>query len=378
MEENVKVSVIMPIYNTEKYLVQSLESVINQTLKEIEIVCVNDGSTDSSLEILSKYQEQEKRIKIINKKNTGYGDSMNEGIREAKGEYVGIVEPDDFVEITMFEKLYNVAKRKNINIVKSNYIEFDETSEKFIQICPEAKFYNKKLSKNDSRIFKAVMNTWTGIYKKSFLIENQIWHNTSPGASFQDTGFWFQTVALANSVWFVNKAFYHHRMDNPNSSINNTKKVYCVCDEFKFIENKLKEKNVFNELQQIFLLEKFNCYIYSFFRIAQESRKKFLQDIEKEFENVNIDFAKEYFAENKLKEFKKFIENPNGFFEEYKSKTYQNYLDKTLALEGKNKLSRIITRIKRYGLKNNLIMIVKRRKNVNKNTRDSVSKRKCM
>ena len=357
VEENIKVSVIMPIYNTEKYLVQSLESVINQTLKEIEIVCVNDGSTDGSLEILSKYQEKDKRIKIINKQNTGYGDSMNRGIVEAKGEYIGIVEPDDFVQLDMFERLYIVAKRKNVDIVKSNYIEFDATSEKFVQICPEVKFYNKKLNKNDSRIFKAVMNTWTGIYKKSFLIENQILHNTSPGASFQDTGFWFQTMALANSVWFVNKAFYHHRMDNPNSSINSTKKVYCVCDEFKFIENKLKEKNVFSELQQIFLLEKFNCYIYSFFRIAQESRQKFLQDITKEFENASVDFAKEYFAENKFKEFKKFIESPNGFFEEYKSKTYQNYLDKTLALEGENKISRLITRIKRYGIKNNLIMI---------------------
>lgn len=362
MGKNVKVSVIMPIYNTEKYLVQCLESVINQTLKEIEIVCVNDGSTDGSLEILSKYQKKDKRIKIINKQNTGYGDSMNEGIREANGEYIGIVEPDDFVQHDMFEKLYKVAKRKNVDIVKSNYIEFDETSEKFVQICPEVKLYNKRLNKTDSRIFKAVMNTWTGIYKKSFLIENQILHNTSPGASFQDTGFWFQTMAMANSVWFVNKAFYHHRMDNPNSSINNTKKVYCVCDEFKFIENKLKDKNVFSELQQIFLLEKFNCYIYSFFRIAQESRQKFLQETKKEFANVNTELAKEYFAKNKFKEFKKFIENQKGFYEEYKSKTYQNYLDKTLALEGKNKLSRLITRIKRYGIKNSITMLIKNKK----------------
>ena len=362
MGKNVKVSVIMPIYNTEKYLVQCLESVINQTLKEIEIVCVNDGSTDGSLEILSKYQKKDKRIKIINKQNTGYGDSMNEGIREANGEYIGIVEPDDFVQHDMFEKLYKVAKRKNVDIVKSNYIEFDETSEKFVQICPEVKLYNKRLNKTDSRIFKAVMNTWTGIYKKSFLIENQILHNTSPGASFQDTGFWFQTMAMANSVWFVNKAFYHHRMDNPNSSINNTKKVYCVCDEFKFIENKLKAKGLFNDLEQEFLLEKFNHYIYSFFRISKDKKLEFSKFISNDFKNVNQETAKKYFSEIEYQRYLEFAKSPEEFCNKYKDQDYVQYIEEIIKPAGRNKLERFISKLKKYGIKNSITMLVKNKK----------------
>lgn len=96
-----KVSVIMPVYNVGEYLEECLKSVINQTLKEIEIICVNDGSTDGSLQILNKFVELDKRIRIINKENTGYGHSVNCGIDEAQGEYIGVVETDDYIDASM-------------------------------------------------------------------------------------------------------------------------------------------------------------------------------------------------------------------------------------------------------------------------------------
>ena len=100
-----KVSILIPCYNVEKYIRQCLDSVVNQTLKDIEIICINDGSTDSTLDILRKYENRDNRIKVISKHNSGYGASMNIGLETAKGEYVGIVESDDFVEPNMFEKL---------------------------------------------------------------------------------------------------------------------------------------------------------------------------------------------------------------------------------------------------------------------------------
>ena len=116
-----KVSVVVPCYNVEKYLPQCMDSIINQTLKDIEIICVNDGSTDSTLRILQKYAEKDKRIKIIDKANSGYGASMNKGFSEANGEYLGIVESDDWVEPDMFENLYNLAKSNDVDVVKSNF-----------------------------------------------------------------------------------------------------------------------------------------------------------------------------------------------------------------------------------------------------------------
>jgi glycosyltransferase involved in cell wall biosynthesis len=104
-----KVSIIVPIYNVEKYLRECLDSIVKQTLKDIEIVCVNDGSTDSSLDIIKEYAEKDERVKYIDKPNSGYGISMNQGLDKAQGEYIGIVESDDFIKPEMFEELYNLA-----------------------------------------------------------------------------------------------------------------------------------------------------------------------------------------------------------------------------------------------------------------------------
>lgn len=120
MDSKVCVSVLVPIYNVEKYLSQCLDSLCAQTLKNIEFICINDGSTDNSGNILEKYAKNDSRFKIITKPNSGYGDSMNVGLEAATGEYIGIVESDDFAEPNMFEKLYKAAKNNNLDIVKSN------------------------------------------------------------------------------------------------------------------------------------------------------------------------------------------------------------------------------------------------------------------
>ena len=121
MENNIKVSVVIPIYNVEKYLRQCLDSVVNQTLKEIEIICVNDGSTDSSPAIINEYAAKDPRIVVIDKANSGYGHSMNCGFDLARGEYIGIVESDDYADPDMFEKLYECAAADGLDVVKSGF-----------------------------------------------------------------------------------------------------------------------------------------------------------------------------------------------------------------------------------------------------------------
>jgi glycosyltransferase involved in cell wall biosynthesis len=111
-----KISVVVPVYNVEKYLKECIDSIINQTLEDIEIICVNDGSTDSSLEILNDYAKKDSRIIVINKSNSGYGHTMNMGLNAATGEYVGIIESDDFADKNMFEDLYKLAKEYDADI----------------------------------------------------------------------------------------------------------------------------------------------------------------------------------------------------------------------------------------------------------------------
>ena len=128
---DVKVSVIVPVYNVEKYLRECLESLVNQTLKEIEIICINDGSDDSSLEVLNEYASKDSRFKIISQQNQGQGIARNKGIDIANGEYLQFVDPDDWVETNMLEKLYNFANKNNSNVVRFNYSNYNDYSGKF-------------------------------------------------------------------------------------------------------------------------------------------------------------------------------------------------------------------------------------------------------
>ena len=123
---DIKVSVIVPVYNVENYLKQAISSVINQTLKEIEIICVNDGSTDSSKAILDEYQKSDDRIIVVNKSNKGYGAACNTGLKLARGKYVAILEPDDFIDAEMYENLYSLAQSCDADMVKSAFYEFSD------------------------------------------------------------------------------------------------------------------------------------------------------------------------------------------------------------------------------------------------------------
>ena len=117
-----KVSVIVPVYNVEKYLKQCLDSILAQTLNDIEIICVDDGSTDSSGSILDQYEARENQVKVIHKENAGYGAAMNAGLDAASGEYIGIVESDDCIREDMYQTLYDAAIKDDLDVVKSDVV----------------------------------------------------------------------------------------------------------------------------------------------------------------------------------------------------------------------------------------------------------------
>ena len=123
-----KVSIIVPAYNVEPYLVECMESITNQTLSDIEIICINDGSTDGTLNILKEYAARDERIILVDKENGGYGIGMNIGMSKATGEYIGIVEPDDFVPVNMFGDLYKIAKENDLDFVKADFYRFERAS----------------------------------------------------------------------------------------------------------------------------------------------------------------------------------------------------------------------------------------------------------
>ena len=342
--EPVKVSIVMPVCNVEQYLRECLDSCVNQTLKEIEIICVNDGSTDSCLDILKEYAAKDDRVKVIDKDNAGYGHTMNIGMDMARGEYIGIVESDDFVELNMYEELYKVAKENELDLVKADFNRFKVIngyySREYFSISKDPSLYNKIIDLTDCiDAYKIVMNTWSGIYKRDYLIANNIRHNETPGASYQDNGFWFQTFAYAKRGYFVDKPYYMNRRDNPNSSVYSKSKVFCMCDEYRYIRQIIDKDYEHNQhLIPIYHLRKFHNYKFNYTRVAPEYKLDFLKVFHDEFKQAseNGELDKSLFTEKEWKDLQDIIRDD---YVEFNSKFYWEKLmwnrEKVLELQNK-------------------------------------------
>ena len=315
-----KVSVIMPVFNVIKYLEKSLDSVLNQTLEDIEIICGDGGSTDGSLELLREYENKNSRLFVISKVGSGYGQSMNDCVKASTGEYIGIVETDDFIDPSMYESLYQAAKRYDADIVKSDFYCFIDDKKGSpvnwkIKSAVSNNFYNRVFApRNELRSFRCCLNTWCGIYRREFLLENQIWHNETPGGSYQDNGFWFQSFSLAERVVFIPKAFYHYRQDNENASVKNSGKIFCICDEYNFIEEKMKaHENIFAQVYGAFLVAKIGAYTHTLQRISPEYREVFLNQMKKDFEKIDfLDLKISKLFSGREKKFLQALKNENN------------------------------------------------------------------
>ena len=175
-----KISIIVPIYNAEKYLEQCLQSIKNQTLKDIEVICVDDGSTDSSPQIMDRFQNEDQRFKVIHKSNGGNGHSMNTGLAAATGEYIGCVEADDYIENNMFEKLYMYTNNGTVDIVKSNFWNCYENEDGSIKkVVNEERSNMPEIAtpftiKEYPQILWGHPSIWSGIYKRSLIEDNGI------------------------------------------------------------------------------------------------------------------------------------------------------------------------------------------------------------
>lgn len=288
-----KVSIIVPTFNVEPYLVECMESITNQTLEDIEIICINDGSTDGSLAILKSYAEKDSRIILVDKENGGYGIGMNIGLSKASGEYIGIVEPDDFVPVNMFGNLYDIAKKNNLDFVKADFYRFERAANgdmflTYNHLDRTNTYYNQVFNPSQTpEAIRFIMNTWSGIYKREFLEKFNIRHNETPGASFQDNGFWFQTFAFAERAMIVDKPYYMNRRDNPNSSVKNMQKIYCINVEYDHIRDVLMEyPETWERFKTYYTLKRFHNSVATLRRISNEFKKDYVDRFSKEMKRA--------------------------------------------------------------------------------------------
>lgn len=253
-----KISVIVPVYNVERYLRKCLDSLIKQTLDDMEIICVNDGSTDKSLDIINEFAQKDKRIVVVNKKNAGLGAAYNSGIEIAKGEYIGFVEPDDYTSPNMYEELYNCTKTKP-DIVRSDWF-----LDKGGKISKENKlgYFEEGIYKNkDLPLFDGNIGHWASIFNNyNFIKKYNIRYTPSPGAAFQDIGFMLKAYVLAKDIYVRPYQYYYYRI-HPAQSITDSahKSLKFVADEYTNVLNYFNENKQARDSIDLKLL---NHYTY--------------------------------------------------------------------------------------------------------------------
>ncbi len=249
-----KLSIIMPFHNVEKYISKCLSSLMYQTLDDIEIICINDASTDASKEIVQNYMNNDKRIILLNvDKMSGQSYARNLGLEIASGEYIGFVDSDDWVEIEMFEKMYNRAKSSDSDITMCCAQLYDDREQKFYtddyySLKPLEKFAGNTFTPEETKdeILNINVVLWNKIYKREFLKNSAVTFQN--GYIYEDLPFFFETYLKAKKINILWEAPYYYRQNRIFSTMQNSdKKVY---DRIPMVErtyNVLKQAPFFNE-----------------------------------------------------------------------------------------------------------------------------------
>lgn len=236
-----KVSVIVPVYNVENYIEKCLNTLVNQTIQDIEIIIVNDGSTDNSKNVIEKFiKKYPEKIVYLEKENGGLSDARNYGLSYAKGEYIAFLDSDDYVELDMYEGMYEVAKKENSDMVECDFIwEYPNKKKQDI-----GKIYNGK----HEMLEKVRVVAWNKLIKRQILNDTQILF--PKGYRYEDVEFTYKLIPYLNKVSFFKKPCIHYvQRENSisNSQNERTREIFNVLDN---VINFYKEKNFYDEYKE--------------------------------------------------------------------------------------------------------------------------------
>lgn len=222
---DIDVSVIVPCYNTETYLDQCLTSIEANDSCSLEVIVLNDGSSDSSLDIMRAHAAADPRVRVVDKSNQGYGATVNRGIDEARGSYIAIVEPDDYLKPGMYDTLFDLARRTGMpDVVKSAYwrVWMPGTPDERLFRCA---YYKRVRPVGEAfalaecpRLIMHHPSIWSALYRRDFLASHAIRFMEVPGAGWVDNPFLIETLAQAERIVYTDESFYCYREDLPESS----------------------------------------------------------------------------------------------------------------------------------------------------------------
>lgn len=290
-ENEIKVSVIIPIYNVEKYLRQNLQSVAEQTLKDIEIICVDDGSTDSSFDIVKEFAASDSRFIPVQQKNAGAGAARNNGLRRARGKYLSFLDSDDFFEKDMLETAYNKAEETRADFVVFNSDQYLEDEKHFkavswvvryAELPPYQPFNRRSITDNIFKVF--VGWAWDKLYNREWVLENKLWFQEQRTSN--DLLFVFSAVATAKRIAYVekDKILAHQRRNNKTSLSNTREKSWdCFYNALCALRQRLKDEGIYGECEKDFINYALHFSLWNLNTLAEPTYQKLFEKLKSEW-----------------------------------------------------------------------------------------------
>lgn len=273
-----EISVIMPSYNVAQYIGECIESVIQQTFRDIEIIIVDAFSTDGTLEKVKDYADRDTRIQLLTTEVKSYGAQLNLGMERAQGKYIAVIETDDVAEPAMLELLYREAVRCGLDFVKGDFNQFVSFGEgvQWKRRVPfyygENNDYNRVINPSQNQeLWLKDMYLWRGIYKREFLVKNAIKFHETKGAAFQDVGFLFEVLGLAQRAMYIDAVVYNYRQNNSGSSIFNSNGYRYLVEEYPYVMQQCAKKKVYNKIFEAYYYTKMFLQITARYRTMAAS-----------------------------------------------------------------------------------------------------------
>ncbi len=304
---NPKISVIMPVYNASEHLRQCLDSVTGQTLQDIEIICVDDGSKDDSVAILNEYAARDSRMKVIMQENAGAGAARNRGLAEARGEYLSILDSDDFFELTMLEKSYAKAKASDAQLLVFRSDQYREDLGQFVQVdwtlrekdLPPYRPMNFRTFTGN--VFKVFVGwSWDKLFLREFVEENHL--RFQEIRTSNDMLFVFSAIVFAERIEILDEVLAHQRRNNPNSLSNTREKSWdCFHKALNALKAALEERDLYWQLEQDYINYALHFSLWHLNTITGPKKKVLHEALKNEwFEEFGIKGKpKEYFYNQK-------------------------------------------------------------------------------
>ena len=291
-----RISVIVPIYNDDKYLHECLDSLINQTFEDIEIICVNDGSTDGSLDILKQYESEDSRIKVISQENKGVGAARNVGIKKASGEYIYFIDSDDYLDETGLEEMYGMSKEMDLDLLIFKLIAFDDESGErnynysdmpFLLDIGKDVFSYTDFKKD---LFKVDVTVYTKFFRSELIKDKRFLE----GLIFEDNAFYFDYIFDAKRIHFHDKCM-HYRRIRKNSLITSASHNHTnLIEVYEKIYQKFIDRGLYEEFREALFMRKVDSIHYRFTLINPKYKREYFNLMKSDFMAQKVEYDNEF------------------------------------------------------------------------------------